>query len=197
MSRKFASLKVSPRKLDELAHECFQNALRLHFDSILLTRAGSYASAFAISVIASEEFGKGFGIEEITFQGRMNRGFDEEHKKHLGLLLSDHKVKQAWFVSSLFGVMGPRTILKRYQSIQVDKNNAIYTGVRKGNHHIVRPFLVSSSRAKRQVRLVNDCLIEYSEIRLRDSEYDDEISDQVFRRRRLLQRLKLAAKSLR
>jgi hypothetical protein len=61
-------------------------------------------------------------------------------------LTSDHKLKQGWFVSSFFDVFDPKDVLRRYQSIQSAKNNAIYAGVRRGNHQIVRPFLISASK---------------------------------------------------
>jgi AbiV family abortive infection protein len=143
-----ADLKLSTRKLNALQHACLQNALRLHFDSVLLAKGRSFASAFAVSVIASEELGKAFGIAEIIFQAGFDKGrLHGEDTKFVRALLSDHKLKQGWFVSSLFGIFGPKDVLRRYQTIQSAKNNAIYAGVRKGNHQIVRPFLISASKA--------------------------------------------------
>ena len=133
-----SNLKLSTRKLKALQYACFQNSFRLHFDSLLLVKERSFASAFAISVIASEELGKAFGIAETIFQAGLNKGqFQTEDTKFVRALLSDHKIKQGWFVSSLFDTSGPKTILKRYETIQSAKNNAIYAGVRKGNHQIL------------------------------------------------------------
>ena len=67
-------LKLSTRKLNALQYACLQNALRLHFDSVLLAKGRSFASAFAISVIASEELGKAFGMAEIIFQAGFDKG---------------------------------------------------------------------------------------------------------------------------
>jgi AbiV family abortive infection protein len=107
-------LKISFRKLNELQYECFQNALRLHLDSVLLAKARSFASAFAISVIASEELGKGFGIDEMSFQAGLVGGLGRfEEKKVLRALLSDHKLKQGWFASSMIGISGWKSLLKR------------------------------------------------------------------------------------
>jgi AbiV family abortive infection protein len=188
--------KISFRKLAAIEYECYQNALSLHFDSILLAKARSFASAFAISVIASEEFGKGFGIAELSFQAGFSKRFNENDERFLMALFSDHKLKQGWFVSELFGVFGPKSVLKRYRTIQVDKNNALYVGVRKGNHQIVRPFLISASKAKKQIRTVNKGLIDLVEARL-DDEGFGEVVDEVFRSRPLLEMLMQAAKSLR
>src|ERR1700681_3760536 len=102
-------LKLSTRKLNALQYACLQNALPLHFDSVLLAKGLSFASAFAISVIASEELGKAFGIAEIIFQAGFDKGqlHAEDTKCVVRALLSNHKLKQGWFVSSFFGIFGP------------------------------------------------------------------------------------------
>lgn len=192
-----SGIKISRRKLEGLEYECYQNALRLHFDSVLLAKEHSFASAFAISVIASEELGKGFGIEEISFQAGLGRRLGNEDKQFLRALLSDHKLKQGWFASHLIGIFGWKSALKRYQTIQVAKNNAIYVGVKRGNHQIIRPFLISASKAKQQIRTVNLALITLVKVRLREADCDEEVYDLVFRRRRLLNRLVRAATVLR
>ena len=187
--------KISFQKLAALELECYRNGLQLHFDSILLIKARSYSSAFAISVIASEEFGKAFGFAEMSFQAGFNKTFDVHDEMFWNKLLSDHKLKQGWFVSELF--RDQLGVLKRYKTVQIDKNNALYVGVRKGNHHIVRPFLIPASKAIRQVRIVNGGLISLAEARLRDLDFDEDTLDRVFRRRRLLNKLKLASRTLR
>jgi AbiV family abortive infection protein len=188
-------LKISRRKLEELAFQSVQNGISLHFDSILLLSKRSFGSAFALSVIASEEFGKGFAIEEMLFQAGLLGGLQGHEEEVLRDLLRQHKLKQAWFVSSVFGVLAPKYILKGLQRIQGDKNDALYVGVRRGNHQIVRPFLVSKSKASEQVRTVNRALIDLIERRLEHG-FDDEVSDQVLRRRRLLKRLQRAATTI-
>lgn len=200
-----SDLKLSSRKLNDLQYVCLQNALRLHFDSVLLAEAGSFASAYAISVIASEEFGKAFGLAEIVFQAGFDKGrLHPEHTKFVKELLSDHKLKQELFVNSFFDVLGPKkgrgryqTIRKRYSTIQIAKNNAIYAGVKRGNHQIVRPLLISASKAKQQIRTVNDALMDSVEGTLNGTYRYEEVADQVFRSRRLLNKLLRAAKTVR
>jgi AbiV family abortive infection protein len=190
-------LKLSPRKLDDLQYACLQNALRLHFDSVLLAKGRSFATAFAISVIASEELGKAFGIAEIIFQAGFDKGpLHAEHTKFVRALLSDHKLKQGWFVSSFFDIFGPKGVFRRYKTIQNAKNNAIYAGVRRGNHQIVRPFLISPSTAKQQIRTVNNALMDSVEGTLDGTHYYENVADQVFRSRRLLNKLLRAAKTV-
>lgn len=190
-------LKIGYRKLEELEFQCYHNGLRLHEDSVALFWRRSFASAFALSVISAEELGKGFAINEIVFQARIGEGFHDDDEKFVRLLLSDHKLKQGWFVSSLFGIDAPKQVLKNYQRMQTEKNNAFYVGVRKGNHQIVRPFLISKSKARNQIRMVNNALIKFIQVRLTDLDYDEECYDQVFRRRPLLKKLKAAAAALR
>jgi|ERR1039457_4280855 AbiV family abortive infection protein len=193
-----ADLKLSTQKLNALQYVCLQNALRLHFDSVLLAKVRSFGSAFAISVIASEELGKAFGLAEIVFQAGFNKGqFYAEDTKFVRALLSDHKLKQGWFVSTLFGIVGSKDVLRRYQTIQSAKNDAIYAGVRKGNHQIVRPFLISASKAKQQLRTVNNALTGCVKGTLNGTHYYEEVADHVFRSRRLLNKLARAAKTIR
>ena len=55
----------------------FQNGIRLHSDSVLLLEKECFASSFALSMLASEEIGKGFAIEEIVFQARLGEGLGD------------------------------------------------------------------------------------------------------------------------
>ncbi len=189
---------MSFRKLGELEFQCYQNALRLHSDSILLYMKDSFASAFALSVLSNEEFGKGLGIEEICFQARSNRKLGEEDGKILQALLKDHRLKQGWFASHIF--ISPLTThrhqLERYQRIQRDKNDAFYVGLRSGNHQIVRPFLLPKSKARYQLRTTNRALIDLVEGTLSGNYCYEEVLDDVLRSRRLLKRLKAAAELL-
>ena len=191
------NLKLSTRKLNALQRACFQNALRLHFDSVFLAKGRCFGSAFAISVIASEELGKASAIANLIFQA----GFDEDpvyrqYQKFIAELLSNHKLKQRWFLRSFFDVFGPKDVFRRYESIQIAKNDAIYAGVRRGNYQIVRPFRASASKAKRQIRIVNNALIRAVEGTLSGKLCYEEVADQVFRSRRLLNKLVKAAKTV-
>lgn len=60
----------------------------------------------------------------------------------------------------------------------------------------MRPFSVSASKSKQQIQTVNDALMDLVEARLNDVDFG-EVVDEIFRSRRLLNRLILAAKSLR
>lgn len=181
------TLKVSHRKLDQLELQCYQNAIRLHLDSVLLLAEGSFPSAFALSVISTEEFGKGFAIAEISFQSRLEKGFSAEDEKTLAALLRDHRLKQGWFVAHAFGgILTPKGVLRRFQEIQSAKNDALYVGVRQGNHHIVRPFLVSKSKASVQISMVNDALIDLIKGTVAGTYGFEKVLDRFLRRRLLI-----------
>jgi AbiV family abortive infection protein len=190
---------MSFRKLGELEFQCYQNALRLHSDALLLYTKESFASAFALSVLSNEEFGKGFAIAEICFQATHEKQFDAHDEKTLQQLLRDHKLKQGWFVSHAvdWRLMTRKYQQKRFQRQQADKNDAFYVGVRTGNHQIVRPFLLPKSKARRQLKITNDVLQDLAEGRLSGKYIYEEVLDGVLRSRRLLKSLKASAELLR
>jgi len=96
------------QKASRLAAAAFQNACRLHRDSVLLYRHGRYPSAFQLSVLAQEEVGKTFRLEEFAFRVRVReRDPDEAWPKLLGDLLS-HRQKQFWFTRQEFDRVFPR-----------------------------------------------------------------------------------------
>jgi AbiV family abortive infection protein len=193
-----AKLKMSLRKLDALEFQCYQNAFRLHSDSLLLYAKDSFASAFALSVLSNEEFGKGFAIADISFHARLKETIVEDEEKFLQKLLRDHKLKQGWFVSHALDwpLMARKYQQKRLERQQADKNDAFYVGVRKGNHQIVRPFLLPKSKARRQLKITNDALQDLAEGTLSRKYIYEEVLDGVLRSRRLLKSLQAAAKLL-
>jgi len=186
---------MSFRKLGELEFQCYQNALRLHSDSLFLYTKDSFASAFALSVLSNEEFGKGFAIEEICFQARFEKRFGEHDERFLQKILRDHRLKQGWFASHTLDwpQLTRKYQEKRFWRLQADKNNAFYVGVRTGNHQIVRPFLLPKSKARNQLKVTNDALIDMIEGTLSGKYCYEEVLDNVLRSRRLLKSLKAAA----
>jgi hypothetical protein len=159
-------------------------------------------------VIASEELGKAFAIAEIVWQAEVGRSapkglLQPEDHQLVRELLSNHKLKQGWFVRTFFDIFGlidihgAKGVFRRYQTIQGAKNDAIYAGVRRGNYQVVRPFRMSASKARRQIRTVNKALLDAVEGTLDGSMYFEEAADQIFRSRRLLNKLQSAAKTVR
>ncbi len=190
------SFKLSFRKLAAFEWQCYQNALRLHLDSAHLLHHKSFASAFALSVVACEELGKGLATSEIAYRTRTNgREITQTDKQLFGMLLSDHRLKQGWFARHAFPADLKRML--RYTALQKEKNNALYVGVSHGNHHIIRPQALSKSKARQQVKEVNNVLLDF--IRgTRVGAYEfEEIFDAFLRNRTVLKKLQKAATALR
>jgi AbiV family abortive infection protein len=87
------------RKLSRMCVLCYKNCIRLHSDSILLFKNGSYPTAYAISIIALEEMGKHNLLSHGLYYGYFDFGSDENF---VNTVLSEtyiHKAKQRSFMS--------------------------------------------------------------------------------------------------
>ncbi len=63
---------VNLNKIDKMALLSFQNATKLHLDSILLFNNDSYSSANYLSIISLEELGKIFLLADFLFHSRVD-----------------------------------------------------------------------------------------------------------------------------
>ncbi len=87
-------------KYDKFAGAAFKNALRLHFDSIVLFRNRSYPSAFALSILSMEEFAKSYLLENLYYHGIADQTFmTTELRKIVSNSLLSHTHKQRSFVN--------------------------------------------------------------------------------------------------
>ncbi|WP_199913380.1 AbiV family abortive infection protein [Flagellimonas amoyensis] len=64
-------------KFEKFSTEALKNSLRLHFDSILLYKNDSFASAFHLSVLALEEIAKSDWIDHYVHTSITNHGLTE------------------------------------------------------------------------------------------------------------------------
>ena len=93
-------LTLSNFKWKRLATESLINALRLHRDAIFLFNAGSYPSAYQLSVLCLEEFSKAKLVEHYYWSSITNTGFpDAEFEQGWLKLLYMHSEKQHAFVA--------------------------------------------------------------------------------------------------
>jgi AbiV family abortive infection protein len=148
---------LSKYKLKKMATHALANALRLHFDSILLFRNGSYPTAFQISVLVLEEFAKAKEIEHYYWSSITNSGFpDEAFEREWLELLYLHPWKQtAFFARDLFSYSPTfmKSIEKR--QLEIKKQRATYVGLEKLGRkintasRISTPFRVSEKAAKK------------------------------------------------
>ena len=88
--------RINRPKFDRMALLSMQNGIRLHGDSILLFENDRFPSAYALSILAMEEVGKSFLLQEIVFQDD-GQEYDAKQMQELLKLLYHHRVKQGWF----------------------------------------------------------------------------------------------------
>lgn len=148
----------------------FRNALRLHEDAIRLFSHRSYASAYALSVIAAEEIGKFILLEHVVWNTRVNgRGTSEEEHAWLSLML-DHRVKQSHFARHAELSVLSIPLVNRIWSGELErrKHRALYVGLpmakRKINMRgrIISPHTLRRRNADEQITVVNDFIITFA-----------------------------------
>jgi len=188
---------ISLEELSNMAILAFQNALRLHFDSILLYENDSYSSSVVLSILSMEEFGKYCSLSSYVFYTDVNHTrdlvFEEKYLKHL----YNHPFKQR----QIFGRDGfivstdlyNRAKHRFYEDL---KHRALYVGYErdKGNllfdKGINNPFLITKEIAKDQICFQNKLLINLVEERLEGIiEMDEEDVNEILNNE-LLQKLK-------
>lgn len=157
---------LSQTKLERLECLAFENCLRLHKDSILLYRNRCFPSAFFLSVLALEEYGKVLWIDECIFHTRLREMDRESQELWLNATLS-HSYKQGIF-ARMVGNRLPKNIerLVATKQIEVEKQNAAYVGLPKHKKsiiwegRIINPARISKTKVYRQITALNDILLE-------------------------------------
>jgi AbiV family abortive infection protein len=159
---------ISLNKVDKMAGLSFENGLRLHFDSILLFENKCYPSAYFLSVLAIEEVGKAFLIEDFLWHsvcdGRMEKEWEEKFLERIYF----HTAKQASFARNL---VWPISTSKFFGSLykgelEILKQNSVYVGLARDRgkinlkSRINNPLKVDRLKAQKQITNVNDCLLE-------------------------------------
>jgi AbiV family abortive infection protein len=154
---------VNLNKISKMAGLAFKNALRLHFDSVLLFEHESYPSAYFLSILALEELGKYTLLDNFVWNSLVN-GRREDELKDIDRILG-HQLKQQIFAGDA-GDCIPKRILDEFHSgrLEILKQNAVYVGLerrqRKTNlkGKVISPYNVGKEKAKRQITIVNDFL---------------------------------------
>ena len=171
---------IKLNKIAKIAQLSYENALRLHFDSISLFKLKSYSTAYFLSVISLEEFGKFCGLEDYYFDSAIMKQRMTEPVEVDGKLISDperkfieliyqHKIKQQWFLYFLDFKL-PQSIISEIKSgsIERKKQNALYVGLRKINKtvdlksKIINPLAIKKNYAKDQITIMNDNLLVFT-----------------------------------
>ena len=157
---------VNLYKIDRMACLAFQNAMRLHKDSVLLFKNRRYPSAFFLSVVALEELGKMYLLEDFLWHSRMDGRFndmaDDESREELGedleaSFIEDiyyHPPKQKWFLNNAVTLEDCRFSKRRSKLYRAIYSNELYESeCRKNNEHVHREE--SLKKYQRQFRRAN------------------------------------------
>lgn len=145
----------------------FENVLRLHYDSISLFKDGSYPSAFFLSVIAQEELGKVYLLDDFIFHSRVNGRMPEKHEKRWMEMLYQHRTKQRVFIRNLGMLLDKNFISDVYNGkLETMKQKSLYVGLRRKARQInfkskiLSPPQITKMQAERQITRVNDHLVD-------------------------------------
>lgn len=170
---------ASIEKFDRLSGYAFDNALRLHIDSIRAYENESYATAYQLSIIASEELGKAIMLQEYVWQHMANGWRDKDlmTMQWLKSIFTVHTVKHRWFAGSANDFLNERPFFKKTSPIinsmlsgvaEEEKQKSTYVGLTKTgkkvnlNGKIIVPRLFAQpNKAETQITLNNDYLVVY------------------------------------
>lgn len=155
------------RKIERLTVLSFRNAIRLHEDSIRLFGAGSYPSAYALSVLALEELGKYCVLEDFVWHSRTEGPYTPEEEEKVLSDAYDHRSKQLRFAAHADLPLSAKRTLRRLHDGTVEraKQQALYVGLpRRGRKidlkgRIVSPFAISRGLAEAQITAVSDFIL--------------------------------------
>lgn len=163
-----ASVNISYYKLRRIAYLSLRNAVRLHFDSILLYKKKSYASALHLSILTLEELGKTRELNHYYWTSKTNSGLlpPEDEEKYLKLYYSHQWKQGAAIKRDMFNYSPSFISLIDEKKIEQKKQNSIYVGLPLKNgkmdykSRIQSPFSIKMSESKKIISLNNDILLE-------------------------------------
>lgn len=158
---------LSEYKFGRLAVEALRNALRLHFDSVVLFKNRSYPSAFQLSVLALEEFAKASWVDHYYFYARGSGFPDPTFEQSWLELLYRHPEKQRAFFGRDRHDFSPTFVdFVHRNELELMKQRATYVGLNrvKGKvdvaSRISTPRSITAKDARQIISLINATFIE-------------------------------------
>ena len=153
--------------IEIMAGMAFKNGLKLHDDSITLFNSKSYSTAFFLSVLALEEFGKAYMLDDMWFHKSLNENSSLENELKDLKRLYEHKTKQLYFIQNIRWSGRQNKLLQEIEkgSFEILKQNSIYVGLKKLNKKIVfekninNPSRHNKSKTRDLITLINDKLL--------------------------------------
>ena len=163
-----AKNNITYYKLGRIAYLALQNSIRLHFDSILLFKNKSYASALHISILALEELGKAQELDHYHWTSKTNNGLlpPDEEEKYLKLYYSHQWKQGAAIKRNMFNYSPSFLSLIDEKKLEQKKQNSMYVGLPLKNgkinykSRVKSPFSIKREEAKKIISLINDILLE-------------------------------------
>lgn len=181
--------KLSKYKFKKFAEESLRNALRLHYDSMLLFSYASYPSAFHLSVLALEELSKADWIDNYYYTSMTNEEFpDLDFEQNWLKLLYSHPKKQMNFVArDWFRYTAKFREFIKEKKLEYKKQQSIYVGLKRSHDQIDTQSRISIPNkkikmqdAKQLISLMNDEFLErYNLISATDSYWGIEALNEI------------------
>lgn len=158
------------QKIRRVAAASFENAVRLHEDSVLLLGEDRTPSSVHMSVLAIEELGKYFLYENVWYHNRVDRQWTIREMQDWLQTGYSHIRKQNWFLGQASGPILSKPLQRLIAGGKLEqiKQRATYVGIpRKGRvidfgRRYTTPRTTSARLAQDLVTMVNDYLLDLS-----------------------------------
>lgn len=150
-----------------LEERIYENAIRLFEDSCGLYKSRSFASAYALAILANEELGKLLMVDHVGFEAHLSDRRDRyERLEHLfsRKMFFSHRNKQAWGAyKPMKGTKFARVEEHLYSGkLERNKQGALYVGF--ANHRILLPIRFGSSYAYNHLKYTLGCFAAVGEL---------------------------------
>ena len=158
---------INLRKIEKMSCLPLKNGLRLHCDSMLLFKNKCFPSAYFLSILALEEIGKFFLLEDFWWHSKIDGRMDKKTEEEFVKLIYMHRSKQNSFTYNLDGPFSTAVFARSLFSgdMEIKKQNAVYVGLpinkRKINikGKINNPVNISKLKSSNQITSVNDKVV--------------------------------------
>lgn len=165
-------------KFLKLSTESAFNAVRLHFDSILLYKNKSYPTAFHIAVLTMEEIAKSNWIDHYYETSPTNQFPDADFEQQWLQLLYIHTKKQNAYAAGEMFEYSPKFLdFLKSGKLELKKQKSIYVGLEriKGKintkSRISTPNQIKEIDARQMISLNNKVLTETCKRNIENGHY--------------------------
>jgi AbiV family abortive infection protein len=167
--------KMNLNKINHLAATALKNGIHIHFDSIYLYNKKSYSTSYFFAVLALEEIGKAFQIDNFWWHSTIDGRMDPEMELKWMKIIYDHKKKQQMYAYSFGYLIDNKDLMNDIKngSIELLKQNSIYVGIgeerlkSKFSDKINNPLKMTSVKPKQLITLTNTKMLEFCLLQLK------------------------------